>query len=39
MSSVEGVDDSVPPRGYGVNGRSNSGSGVVGYRYSGAVLY
>jgi hypothetical protein len=30
MPSVEGVDDSVPPTGYGVSGHSSSGSGVLG---------
>jgi hypothetical protein len=30
MPSVEGIDDNVPPTGYGVYGKSNTGSGVVG---------
>jgi hypothetical protein len=30
MPSIEGVDDNVPPRGFGVLGRSNTHVGVVG---------
>jgi hypothetical protein len=30
MPSVEGVDDNVPPKHYGVSGRSDSGRGVYG---------
>jgi hypothetical protein len=30
MPSVEGVDDNVPPTGYGMRGRSDRGDGVVG---------
>ena len=33
MPSVEGVDDNVPPSGYGVSGRSNNRHGV--YDHSG----
>jgi hypothetical protein len=35
MPSVEGVDDNVPPRGYGVRGRSNFSHGVFGYSGAG----
>ena len=31
MPSIEGNDDNVPSRGYGVLGYSNNGDGVVGY--------
>jgi hypothetical protein len=30
MPSLEGIDDNVPPTGYGVYGKSNTGDGVVG---------
>ena len=30
MPSVEGIDDNVPPTGYGVYGKSNNSDGVVG---------
>jgi hypothetical protein len=30
MPSVEGIDDNVPPTGYGVYGKSNDSDGVVG---------
>jgi hypothetical protein len=30
MPSVEGVDDNVPPTGYGVHGRSSNRYGVYG---------
>jgi hypothetical protein len=30
MPSVEGIDDNVPPTGYGVHGKSNNSDGVVG---------
>ena len=30
MPSVEGVDNDVPQKGYGVSGKSNSGAGVTG---------
>src|SRR5215211_1912883 len=30
MPSLEGIDDNVPPTGYGVHGESNNGDGVVG---------
>ena len=30
MPSIEGVDDNVPPRGYGVHGKSDTGTGVDG---------
>ena len=30
MPSLEGIDDNVPPTGYGVYGKSNTGSGVIG---------
>jgi hypothetical protein len=31
MPHVEGVDDNVPPTGYGVSGRSNNRYGVYGH--------
>jgi hypothetical protein len=30
MPSLEGIDDNVPPTGYGVHGKSNNSDGVVG---------
>jgi hypothetical protein len=36
MPSVEGVDDNVPPRGYGVYGRSDTSYGVHGYSANGS---
>jgi hypothetical protein len=36
MPSVEGVDDNVPPTGYGVSGLSNNGDGVYGESRSGS---
>ena len=35
MPSVEGVDDSVPPTGYGVSGRSDRNAGVLGGSHDG----
>lgn len=39
MPSVDGVDDNVPPTGFGVRGRSNSSRGVYGYSSSGPGVY
>jgi hypothetical protein len=36
MPSLEGIDDNVPPTGYGVRGYSNNGDGVVGESQSGS---
>jgi hypothetical protein len=36
MPSLEGIDDNVPPTGYGVYGKSNNGDGVVGESQSGS---
>jgi hypothetical protein len=36
MPSLEGIDDNVPPTGYGVSGLSNNGDGVVGESRSGS---
>ena len=39
MPSVEGIDDNVPPRGYGMFGRSPSRMGVVGDSDSGYGVF
>ena len=39
MPSVEGVDNDVPQKGYGVSGRSDSGFGVYGDSVSGNGVY
>jgi hypothetical protein len=36
MPSLEGIDDNVPPTGYGVSGLSNNGDGVYGESRSGS---
>ena len=36
MPSLEGIDDNVPPTGYGVYGKSNNSDGVVGESQSGS---
>ena len=39
MPSVEGVDDNVPPKGYGVYGRTGNRTGVFGESSSGTGVH